>query len=212
MLVEAKRHGVVREVAAIVAGLSIQDVRERPLEKRAQADQLHARFADPTSDFLGLLKLWNYLEEQQKELSSSAFRRLCKTEFLNYLRIREWQDLYRQLIRPGSQLGIKPGEREGRPRRHPPVAARRPAQPHRPARRASHEDQPEGEAARGGAEEPRVPRRAQPAVRDLPRLDPGPQGTSRRDGRRAGRDAAGCSPARSPRSIRPGRRRWPATS
>lgn len=109
MLVEAKRHGVVREVAAIVAGLSIQDVRERPLEKRAQADQLHARFADPTSDFLGLLKLWNHLEEQQKELSSSAFRRLCRAEFLNYLRIREWQDLYRQLIRAGKPLGITPG-------------------------------------------------------------------------------------------------------
>jgi len=110
MLVEAKRNGVVREVAAIVAGLSIQDVRERPLEKRAQADQLHARFADPTSDFLGLLKLWNHLEEQQKQLSSSAFRRLCKSEFLNYLRIREWQDLYRQLVRAGSSLGIKPGD------------------------------------------------------------------------------------------------------
>ncbi len=110
MLVEAKRNGVVREVAAIVAGLSIQDVRERPLEKRAQADQLHARFADPTSDFLGMLKLWNHLEEQQKSLSSSAFRRLCKSEFLNYLRIREWQDLYRQLLRAGSPLGIKPGD------------------------------------------------------------------------------------------------------
>jgi ATP-dependent helicase HrpA len=109
MLVEAKRHGVVREVAAIVAGLSIQDVRERPLEKRAQADQLHARFTDPTSDFLGLLALWNHLEQQQKELSSSAFRRLCKSEFLNYLRIREWQDLYRQLVRSGSQRGIKAG-------------------------------------------------------------------------------------------------------
>ncbi|MFC5500815.1 ATP-dependent RNA helicase HrpA [Lysinimonas soli] len=110
MLVEAKRNGVVREVAAIVAGLSIQDVRERPLEKRAQADQLHARFADPTSDFLGLLKLWNHLEEQQRALSSSAFRRLCKAEFLNYLRVREWQDLDRQLIRAGHNLGIKPGE------------------------------------------------------------------------------------------------------
>ncbi|CAN5481356.1 ATP-dependent RNA helicase HrpA [soil metagenome] len=115
MLVEAKQHGVVREVAAIVAGLSIQDVRERPLEKRAQADQLHARFADPTSDFLGLLKLWNHLEEQRKELSSSAFRRLCKSEFLNYLRIREWQDLYRQLIRAGRSLGITPGDAKADP-------------------------------------------------------------------------------------------------
>ncbi len=108
MLVEAKRHGVVREVAAIVAGLSIQDVRERPLAKRPQADQAHARFADPTSDFLTLLALWNHLEEKQRELSSSAFRRLCKAEFLSYLRVREWQDLYRQLVRAGKPLGLVP--------------------------------------------------------------------------------------------------------
>ncbi|MEO8094793.1 MAG: ATP-dependent RNA helicase HrpA, partial [Pseudolysinimonas sp.] len=106
MIVESKKHGVVREVTAIVAGLSIQDPRERPLEKRPQADAAHARFADPTSDFLSLLGLWNYLEEKQKELSSSAFRRLCKAEFVNYLRVREWQDLYRQLLRAdrGSSL------------------------------------------------------------------------------------------------------------
>jgi ATP-dependent helicase HrpA len=101
MLVEAKRNGVVREVSAIVAGLSIQDPRERPLEKRPQADQAHARFADATSDFLALLNLWNHLEAKQKELSSSAFRRLCKAEFVNYLRVREWQDLYRQVLRSG---------------------------------------------------------------------------------------------------------------
>ena len=101
MLVEAKRNGVVREVSAIVAGLSIQDPRERPLAKRPQADQAHARFADPTSDFLALLNLWNHLEAKQKQLSSSAFRRLCKAEFVNYLRVREWQDLYRQILRTG---------------------------------------------------------------------------------------------------------------
>ncbi|MGN6326424.1 ATP-dependent RNA helicase HrpA [Pseudolysinimonas sp.] len=106
MLVEAKKAGVAREVAAIVAGLSIQDVRERPLEKRAQADQAHARFADPTSDFLGLLRLWDHLEEQRRALSGSAFRRMCKNEFLNYLRVREWQDLYRQIL---SQGGLTAG-------------------------------------------------------------------------------------------------------
>lgn len=110
MLVEARRNGVVREVAAIVSGLSIQDVRERPLEKRAHADQLHARFVDPTSDFLGLLKLWDYLDGQQRELSSSAFRRLCKAEYLNYLRIREWHDLSRQILRAAKPLGIVAGE------------------------------------------------------------------------------------------------------
>jgi len=101
MLVEAVKNGVVREVAVIVAALSIQDVRERPLAKRPQADQAHARFADPTSDFLSFLALWNHLEEQQRSLSSSAFRRLCKSEYLNYLRVREWQDLYRQILRAG---------------------------------------------------------------------------------------------------------------
>jgi ATP-dependent helicase HrpA len=99
MLVEARRNGVVREVTAIVAGLSIQDPRERPLERRPQADAAHARFADPTSDFLGLLKLWTHLDEKQRELSSSAFRRLCRAEYLNYLRVREWQELVRQLER-----------------------------------------------------------------------------------------------------------------
>lgn len=109
MLIEAKRHGVVREVAAIVAGLSIQDPRERPLEKRAQADQQHARFVDPTSDFVTLLNLWNHLEKEQKERSSSAFRRMCKAEYLNYLRVREWHDLYRQVVRAAKPLGLAPG-------------------------------------------------------------------------------------------------------
>jgi len=109
MLVEAKKHGVVREVAAIVAGLSIQDPRERPLEKRPQADAAHARFRDPTSDFVSLLNLWNHLEEQQKERSGNAFRRMCKTEYLNYLRVREWQDLYRQVVRAGKSVGLAVG-------------------------------------------------------------------------------------------------------
>ncbi len=110
MLLESRNENVVREVMTIVAGLTIQDPRERPLEKRVQADQLHARFADPTSDFLSLLNLWNYLEEQQRKLSSSAFRRLCKSEYLNYLRIREWQDLIRQLRSIAKPLGLEPGE------------------------------------------------------------------------------------------------------
>ena len=111
MLVEAGRQGVVREVAAIVAGLSIQDPRERPLEKRAQADAAHARFRDPGSDFVSLLNLWNHLEDQQQERSGNAFRRMCKAEYLGYLRVREWQDLYRQLIRAAKSVGLRPGER-----------------------------------------------------------------------------------------------------
>ncbi|MGW7350418.1 ATP-dependent RNA helicase HrpA [Streptomyces sp. NPDC054784] len=97
MVLAAEANGCVREVMVIAAALSIQDPRERPAEKQQQADQQHARFRDETSDFLAFLNLWRYVREQQKALSSSAFRRMCKAEFLNYLRIREWQDIYAQL-------------------------------------------------------------------------------------------------------------------
>ncbi|MEO0060925.1 MAG: hypothetical protein RL343_543 [Actinomycetota bacterium] len=115
MLLESKKHDLVREVMIIVAGLTIQDPRERPLVKRPQADQSHARFADPTSDFLSLLNLWNYIEEQQQKLSSSAFRRLCKNEFLNYLRVREWQDLIKQLKSIAKPLEIIGGNAKVNP-------------------------------------------------------------------------------------------------
>ncbi|MBX3098515.1 MAG: ATP-dependent RNA helicase HrpA [Salinibacterium sp.] len=115
MVVESKQHGTTREVMAIVAALSIQDPRERPLEKRPQADQQHARFVDPTSDFLTLLALWDYLEAQQKELSGNQFRRLLKAEYLNYLRVREWQDVFRQLTRMAKQLGLHIGEAHANP-------------------------------------------------------------------------------------------------
>ncbi|KHK98527.1 ATP-dependent helicase [Microbacterium mangrovi] len=97
MLLEARRTGVLPQVLAIVAGMSIQDVRERPEDKRDEADRLHARFTDPTSDFLSILKLWEHLRENQRELGSSAFRRLCRAEHLNYIRVREWFDVHRQL-------------------------------------------------------------------------------------------------------------------
>ncbi|MEV4738054.1 MULTISPECIES: ATP-dependent RNA helicase HrpA [unclassified Microbacterium] len=105
MLIEAGRASagsVARDVLAIVAGMSIQDVRERPSQEAPQsvrdgADRMHARFADPTSDFLSILNLWNHLREQQRELGSSAFRRLCRSEHLNYVRVREWFDVHRQL-------------------------------------------------------------------------------------------------------------------
>jgi ATP-dependent helicase HrpA len=110
MVIESKTQGTTREVMAIVAGLSIQDPRERPLEKRPQADQAHARFIDRTSDFLTLLNLWNYVKTQEKELSGNQFRRLCKAEYLNFLRIREWGDVYRQLKRMAKPLGLVVGD------------------------------------------------------------------------------------------------------
>ena len=107
MMLESKRHGTTPEVIAIVAGLTVQDPRERPAEKREQADAAHARFADPSSDFLALLNLWRYLQEQQRQLSSSAFRRRCRAEFLNFVRIREWQDLVRQLTSVARDAGLE---------------------------------------------------------------------------------------------------------
>ncbi|MFB9547297.1 ATP-dependent RNA helicase HrpA, partial [Micromonospora sagamiensis] len=97
MVVEGERNGCATEVVVIAAALSIQDPRERPAEKQAQADQAHARFTDKESDFVTFLNLWRYLREQQRALSSSAFRRMCKAEYLNYLRVREWQDIVSQL-------------------------------------------------------------------------------------------------------------------
>ncbi|SFK46901.1 ATP-dependent RNA helicase HrpA [Cellulomonas sp. KH9] len=106
MVVEAGRRGVAREVLVIAAALSIQDPRERPAESRETADALHRRFADPSSDLLTYLNLWTYLRDRQRELSGSAFRRLCKAEHLHYLRVREWQDVVTQLREMAKGLGV----------------------------------------------------------------------------------------------------------
>ncbi|MDP5313473.1 ATP-dependent RNA helicase HrpA [Streptomyces poriferorum] len=110
MVIEADRNGCVREVMVIASALSIQDPRERPSDKQTQADQHHARFKDETSDFLAFLNLWRYIREQQKERGSSSFRRMCKQEYLNFLRIREWQDIYAQLRTVAKQMGIELNE------------------------------------------------------------------------------------------------------
>src|SRR5690606_9743672 len=99
------------EVLVIVAAMSIQDPRERPVDKRSQADQQHARFRQEGSDFAGWWHLWTYLKDQQKALSGSAFRRMCKREYLHYLRIREWQDLHSQLTRAAKQQKLDTRQR-----------------------------------------------------------------------------------------------------
>ena len=112
MVVEAEANGALREVLIIVSALSIQDPRERPLDKQQQADEKHRRFADEHSDFVGLLNLWNYVKEQQQELSGSAFRRMCKSEYLHYLRVREWQDLHSQLRAACKSLDLQQNSSE----------------------------------------------------------------------------------------------------
>ncbi len=106
MLLTADRNGAAAEVLVLVAAMSVQDVRERPAEFKAQADQLHARFTEPSSDFLAYLNIWRYLRTQQRELSSSAFRRLCRAEHINWLRWREWQDVVAQLRELAKPLGL----------------------------------------------------------------------------------------------------------
>ncbi|GAA5146071.1 ATP-dependent RNA helicase HrpA [Nocardioides marinquilinus] len=109
MILEAERLGCVREVIVIAAALSLQDPRERPAEQRPQADQQHARFTVPGSDFLTWLELWRHVKRQQREMGSSAFRRMCKREFLNYLRVREWQDFESQLRQVCKEMRIQVG-------------------------------------------------------------------------------------------------------
>ncbi len=113
MILEAERLGCVREVVVIAAALSLQDPRERPAERQAQADQLHARFKDQTSDFLTWLNLWRHLKREQRSQSGSAFRRMCRRELLNYLRVREWQDFESQLRQVCREMGVEMGEGRG---------------------------------------------------------------------------------------------------
>jgi len=116
MIIEAGQQGCTREVLIIAAGLSIVDPRERPADAREAADAQHARFAEPGSDFLAFVTLWDYLRDRQRELSSSAFRRLCRREYLHFLRVREWQDVYGQLRQAATDLGlVVDGGRDGAP-------------------------------------------------------------------------------------------------
>ena len=105
MLIEANTNGCLDDVMVIVAAMTIQDVRERPLDFQAQADQAHARFKDKSSDFLSMLKLWDYIKQTRNEQSGNKFRKRMKQEFLHYMRIREWFDLVRQLKDVAKQLG-----------------------------------------------------------------------------------------------------------
>ena len=115
MVLEADRLGCVHDVLVIATALSIQDPRERPAEARQAADELHRRFHVPGSDFLAWVKLWEHLRGEQQRLSSNQFRRLCRAEHLNYLRVREWQDLFSQVRQVAGELGIRGGAHGAHP-------------------------------------------------------------------------------------------------
>ena len=107
MVLEAEERGCLPEVLVITSALSIQDPRERPADKQQQAQQAHARFSEKESDFLAYLNLWNYLRKKQRELSGNQFRKLCREEYLNYLRVREWQDIHGQLKQVLRQMDVE---------------------------------------------------------------------------------------------------------
>ena len=199
MVLEADRAGCLGEMLVVAAALSIQDPRERPVDRQERAQQLHARFADPGSDFVTYLNLWRYLREQQKALSSSAFRRLCQAEMLHYLRIREWQDLVSQLRRVAKDIGLSvPSGPAARPRPTPPGCTR-PCWP--------------GCSRTSGCATASA---ATTSARGAPASSSG-RGPRSLGGRRPGWSPPsswrprGCSAGSLPGSSRPGSSRWPPT-
>ncbi len=108
MILEADRNGCLQEVLIITAGMSIQDPRERPRgpEQQAALEQ-HNRFKDPSGDFVSYLHLWEYLSRERRERSSNQFRKMCRSEYLHYMRVREWSDVLSQLRRVARDLGLK---------------------------------------------------------------------------------------------------------
>ncbi|HRF61627.1 MAG TPA: ATP-dependent RNA helicase HrpA [Candidatus Competibacter sp.] len=107
MLLAAQREGCLREVLVVVAALAIQDPRERPLERQQAADEKHRRFRDEHSDFLALLKLWDYYHDQARQLSKNQLRNLCQSDFLSFVRMREWHDLHRELLGRVTEMGMR---------------------------------------------------------------------------------------------------------
>ncbi len=117
MILEAERRDCVREVLVIAAALSIQDPREYPQDpaEAGLARESHRRFEVAGSDLLGLVELWDHLRREQRERSGNQFRKMCRAEYLNWIRVREWQDLYSQLRQVAGQLGIRPATTRAHP-------------------------------------------------------------------------------------------------
>ncbi|MBX3359634.1 MAG: ATP-dependent RNA helicase HrpA [Phycisphaeraceae bacterium] len=112
MILAAREEHCLTEVLVIAAALSVQDPRERPMERAQEADASHARFRDPQSDFVGYLRLWAHWQKCRKELSGSRVRKMCRSDFLSYVRLREWEDVHRQLSEMAKEMGCRPNTRQ----------------------------------------------------------------------------------------------------
>ena len=113
ILLASKDHHCLAEMLIIAAALSIQDPRERPMDKRQAADEIHATFAHEDSDFLGFLNLWRFLEKEHKHLSRNKFSKLCQRHFLSWNRVQEWRDIHTQLRLQMHEMGFRENEAEG---------------------------------------------------------------------------------------------------
>ena len=107
MIIAGEKYNCLREILCIVSALSIQDPRERPADKRQASDEKHNRFKHQDSDFLSWVNLWDYFEEKRQELTQGQLRKMCKREFLAFLRMREWRDIHHQLRLACRQMGYQ---------------------------------------------------------------------------------------------------------
>ncbi len=112
MLLAAAQGNALHEVSVIAAALSVQDPRERPMEHKQAADEMHREFQNEESDFLSFLALWSYLEEQRRHLTKSKFRKLCKQRFLSWTRVQEWHDVQHQLAGQLHEMGFRDNQSE----------------------------------------------------------------------------------------------------
>lgn len=112
MILAAHEENALDEALVIAAALSTQDPRVRPSEQANEADAAHEQFRDDRSDFISILNLWNFFREQSRKLSGGKLRKLCKQNFLAYMRMREWIDVHRQLRELVTEMGMKPSGKE----------------------------------------------------------------------------------------------------
>jgi len=123
MVLEAAKLGSLDEILIVASALSVQDPRERPMDRQQAADQAHAQWKDVDSDFAALINLWRGFEEKRQELGSNPLRSWCKKNFLNYMRLREWRDAHRQLVLIARELQLAaakaPDKRERQPAPQP---------------------------------------------------------------------------------------------
>lgn len=110
MVLAGQKLNCLAEVLIIASALSIQDPRERPMDKQQAADEAHSKYKDDRSDFLAFLKLWDLYHDKKKHLTQNKLRKYCREHFLSFMRLREWHEIHQQLHVQVTQMGFKPNQ------------------------------------------------------------------------------------------------------